>query len=112
MNQYGTRMTLACSHTGKFGRGHSPAVVVREIRQIKVPAAHIIERMLEWLKESRRIVIRSDKLAISYAAMVSLACAIGVYDSIFVQSQRRLHGATGAWVWLAEARLLARRLTA
>ncbi|NBF08131.1 IS5 family transposase [Pseudomonas sp. Fl4BN1] len=37
---------------------------------------NIIERMFGWLKENRRIVTRFDKLATSYAAMVSLACAM------------------------------------
>ncbi|EKT4524906.1 transposase, partial [Pseudomonas putida] len=36
----------------------------------------IIERMFGWLKENRRIVTRFDKLAKSYAAMVSLACVM------------------------------------
>ncbi|MQU04023.1 IS5 family transposase, partial [Pseudomonas sp. FSL R10-2245] len=36
---------------------------------------NIIERMFGWLKENRRIVTRFDKLATSFAAMVSLACA-------------------------------------
>ncbi|WAH59978.1 IS5 family transposase [Pseudomonas silvicola] len=36
---------------------------------------NIIERMFGWLKENRRIVTRFDKLAKSYAAMVSLACS-------------------------------------
>ncbi len=35
---------------------------------------NIIERMFGWLIENRRIVTRFDKLAESYAAMVSLAC--------------------------------------
>ncbi|WNN41314.1 IS5 family transposase [Pseudomonas alloputida] len=34
---------------------------------------NIIERMFGWLKENRRIVTRFDKLAKSYAAMVSMA---------------------------------------
>ncbi|EIK65436.1 putative transposase [Pseudomonas fluorescens Q8r1-96] len=37
---------------------------------------NIIERMFGWLKESRCIVTRLDKLAKSYAAVVSLACAM------------------------------------
>ncbi|HFL2187072.1 TPA: IS5 family transposase [Pseudomonas putida] len=37
---------------------------------------NIIERMFGWLKENRRIVTRFDKLAKSYAAMVSLACSM------------------------------------
>ena len=37
---------------------------------------NIIERMFGWLKENRRIVTRFDKLAKSYAALVSLACAM------------------------------------
>jgi transposase len=36
----------------------------------------IIERMFGWLKENRRIVTRFDKLARSFAAMVSLGCAM------------------------------------
>jgi len=36
---------------------------------------NIIERMFGWLKENRRIVTRLDKLAKSFVAMVSLACA-------------------------------------
>ncbi|WP_097136398.1 MULTISPECIES: IS5 family transposase [unclassified Pseudomonas] len=37
---------------------------------------NIIERMFGWLKENRRIVTRFDKLAKSFAAMLSLACAM------------------------------------
>ena len=36
----------------------------------------IIEPMFGWLKENRRMFTRFDKLAKSYAAMVSLACAM------------------------------------
>ncbi len=36
----------------------------------------IIERMFGWLEENCRIVTRFDKLAKSYAAMVSLACSM------------------------------------
>lgn len=36
----------------------------------------IIERMFGWRKENRRIVARFDKLAKSYATMVSLAYAM------------------------------------
>jgi len=39
-----------------------------------------IERMFGWLKENRRIVTRFDKLAKSYAAMVSLACFMRFCD--------------------------------
>nr|WP_256576626.1 transposase [Pseudomonas sp. NFACC37-1] len=39
-------------------------------------ATLLIERMFGWLKENRRIVTRFDKLAKSYAAMISLACAM------------------------------------
>ena len=42
----------------------------------KYRTRNIIERMFGWLKENRRIVTRFDKLAKSYAAMVSLACAM------------------------------------
>lgn len=37
---------------------------------------NVIERVVGWLKKSRRIVRRVDKLAKSYAAMVTLACAM------------------------------------
>lgn len=37
---------------------------------------NIIERMFGWLKENRRIAMRFDKLATSFAAMVSLTCAM------------------------------------
>lgn len=37
---------------------------------------NILERMFGWPKENRRIVMRFDKLAKSYAAMVSLACVM------------------------------------
>lgn len=43
----------------------------------------IIERMFGWLKENRRIVTRVDKLAKSYAAMVSLACAMRCLRKLF-----------------------------
>ncbi len=44
---------------------------------------NIIERMFGWLKENRQIVTRFDKLAKSYAAMVSLACAMRCCDISF-----------------------------
>ncbi|RMN34962.1 Transposase [Pseudomonas coronafaciens pv. zizaniae] len=37
---------------------------------------NIIERMFGWLKDSRRIVTRFDKLATNFAAIVSLAFAM------------------------------------
>ncbi len=37
---------------------------------------YIIEWMFGWLKESRRIGTRYDKLARSFAAMVTLACTL------------------------------------
>jgi len=39
--------------------------------------------MFGWLKENRRIVTRFDKLAKSYTAMVSLACAMGCLRHYF-----------------------------
>ncbi|MGH2430936.1 MAG: transposase, partial [Pseudomonas sp.] len=44
---------------------------------------NIIERMFGWLKENRRIVTRFDKLAKSYAAMVSLACVMRCMRRLF-----------------------------
>lgn len=44
---------------------------------------NVIERMFGWLKENRRIVTRFDKLAKSYAAMVSLACAMRCLRHLF-----------------------------
>jgi transposase len=37
---------------------------------------NIIERMFDWLKQNRRIGSRYDKLARSFAAMVTLACTL------------------------------------
>jgi len=37
---------------------------------------NVIECMFGWLEENRRLVTRFDKLAKSYAALVSLACAM------------------------------------
>ncbi|KPX17171.1 Transposase IS4 family protein [Pseudomonas syringae pv. daphniphylli] len=36
--------------------------------------SNVIERVFSWLKEKRRICTRYDKLAISFKAMVTLAC--------------------------------------
>lgn len=44
---------------------------------------NIIERIFGWLKENRRIVTRFDKLAISYAAMVSLAGSMRCLRHLF-----------------------------
>lgn len=52
---------------------------------------NIIERMFGWLKENRRIVTRFDKLAKSYAAMVSLACSMRCLRHLF--SYRAYKGA-------------------
>ena len=46
---------------------------------------NIIERMFGWLKENRRIVTRYDKLAKSYAAMVTLACSLRCIRQYFSQ---------------------------
>lgn len=35
---------------------------------------NVVERCVGWLKECRRIATRYEKLAVSYAAMLSLAC--------------------------------------
>ncbi|KPY07278.1 ISPs1, transposase OrfB [Pseudomonas coronafaciens pv. oryzae] len=49
---------------------------------------NIIERMFGWLKENRRIGTRYNKLAKTYAAMVTLACSLRcLYAAIlFVQN--------------------------
>lgn len=44
---------------------------------------NIIERLFGWLKENRRIVTRFDKLAKSYAAIVSLACSMRCSRHLF-----------------------------
>lgn len=44
---------------------------------------NIIERMFGWLKGNRSIVTRFDKLAKSYAAMVSLACSMRCLRHLF-----------------------------
>ncbi len=46
----------------------------RVFDQPKYRQRNINERMFGWLKENRRSVTRFDKLAKSYAAMVSLDC--------------------------------------
>ncbi|RMQ73170.1 ISPs1a-2 [Pseudomonas viridiflava] len=43
----------------------------------------MIERMFGWLKENRRIGTRYDKLAKSYAAMVTLACSLRCMQQYF-----------------------------
>lgn len=50
--------------------------VMRLFDRPKHRKRNIIERMFCWLKESCWIVTRFDKLARSYAAMVSLSCAM------------------------------------
>ena len=35
---------------------------------------NVVERCVGWLKECRRIATRYEKLAVSYAAMLTLAC--------------------------------------
>jgi len=44
---------------------------------------NIIERMFGWQKENRRMVMRFDKLAKSYAAMASLACSMRCLRQLF-----------------------------
>ncbi len=44
--------------------------------QPKLRQRNFIERMFGWVKENRRIGTRYDKLAKSFAAMVSLACTM------------------------------------
>ncbi|MNN56078.1 Transposase DDE domain protein [compost metagenome] len=51
--------------------------------QPKYRQRNIIKRMFGWLKENRRIVTRFDKLAKSYAAMVSLACSMRCLRHLF-----------------------------
>lgn len=49
----------------------------------KYQQRNVIERMFGWLKENRRIVTRFNKLAKSYAALVSLAYSIRCLRHIF-----------------------------
>ncbi|KPW48599.1 Transposase [Pseudomonas syringae pv. berberidis] len=44
---------------------------------------NIIERMFGWLKENNRIGTRYDKLAKSYAAMITLACSLRCRQQYF-----------------------------
>lgn len=46
---------------------------------------NIIERMFGWLKESRMIGTRYDKLARSFAAMVTLACTLRCLRQYFCE---------------------------
>ncbi len=48
------------------------------------PLSCTLKRMFDWLKEDPRIAPCFEKLANSYAAMVSLACAMGVDHIFFV----------------------------
>lgn len=47
---------------------------------------NIIERMFGWLKESRRVGTRYDKLARSFTAMVTLACTLRCLRQYFSYS--------------------------
>jgi transposase len=51
-------------------------VLPRLFDRPKYRQRNIIERMFGWLKENRRIGTRYDKLAKSYAAIVTLACSL------------------------------------
>jgi len=51
---------------------------------------NIIEQMFGWRKEKRRILTRFDKLAKSYAAMVSLACVQCRVCDIFFHTEPRV----------------------
>jgi len=42
--------------------------------KVKYKKRHIIENLIGWLKESRRIATRFEKTATNFAAMVKLAC--------------------------------------
>lgn len=48
------------------------------------PLSCTLKRMFDWLKEDPRIAPCFEKLANSYAAMVSLACDMGVDHIFFV----------------------------
>lgn len=50
---------------------------------------NVIERMFGWLKENRSTVTRFDKLAKSYAAMVSLACFMRCLQHLFSYRPRK-----------------------
>ncbi len=50
--------------------------------QPKYRQRNVIERMFGWLKENRQLLTRFDKLAKSYAAMVSLACSMRCLRSL------------------------------
>lgn len=54
---------------------------------------NVIERMICWLKENRLIVTRFDRLAKSYAAMVSLDCSMRCLRHLFGQSLGVTHPA-------------------
>ncbi|WP_087502955.1 IS5 family transposase [Pseudomonas sp. SID14000] len=64
------------------GAGPKPGLP-RLFDRPKYRQRNIIERMFGWLKENRRIVTRFDKLAKSYAAMVSLACSMRCLRHLF-----------------------------
>ncbi len=60
----------------------------RVFDRLKYRQRNIIERMFGWLKESRRIVTRFDKLAKNYAAMVSQACVMRCIRRLFQTEPR------------------------
>lgn len=47
---------------------------------------NIIERLVGWLKQSRKICTRYDKLARRHAAKITLACTLRCFRRYFVQS--------------------------
>jgi transposase len=66
----------AAGHTAAHHETKAKARFARLFDRPKYRQRNIIERMFGCLRENRRIVARFDKLEKSFAAMVSLACAM------------------------------------
>lgn len=53
-------------------------------RTLKTPRRWVVERCHSWLNRFRKLLVRYEKKAISYVALVQLACAIIAWRKIGV----------------------------
>lgn len=77
-----TATGIECSPMRSMKRKPKPGLP-RLFDRLKYRQRNIMERMVGWPKENRRIVARSDKLAKSYVAMVSLAYSLQCSRLVF-----------------------------
>lgn len=71
---------------GQFQRPHFIETLPRLFDPPKYRLRSMIERMFSWLNENRWIVTRFHRLAKTYAAIVSLACAMRYLRHLFLYS--------------------------